>query len=555
MRPATRRAASPHASDGIQVTLLWHPARTRSPSPSRTPTRTRVPARGRSRPRPRRLLPPLRLRGLKEERAMSRTTHTNRNLAARMGRWSARHWKTATFGWLAFVLVAFGLGGMVGTRNIDPQRGPGRVRPHGPDPRGRLRAARLRERPDPEPVARVGTTAFDAAIADVVARVSKVAAVRNVRSPLDPANAGQISTGPPLRPRRVPDPRRQGEGGRQDRPGPGRCRAAAARPSRLHDRRVRRRERREGGRGRLRRGPREGRDALAPDHADRPRPHVRLARRGGHSAPARADRGVRDLRARRALERRLAGRDAGPGDGAPDRARRGRRLLDVLLEARAAGTRRGAQRAGGARGRGGDVRPLGAHLRPDRDGGDGRHVPHRRPDLRLPRSGHDPRRRRRGARVADRASRPALAARRQGRPARASRSSVASAATTAKGGSGARSSTASCAGRRSRRRRRCCAAGRSPRPALQLRLAAGAESFRSRSEVIKTYDRMQQAFPGSALPANVVVEAPSVRTPAMQQAIARARATGARERPLRSSRSPSTSTSGHGREHHRPDRR
>ena len=32
------------------------------------------------------------------------------NLAARMGRWSAAHWKTATFGWLAFVLVAFGLG-------------------------------------------------------------------------------------------------------------------------------------------------------------------------------------------------------------------------------------------------------------------------------------------------------------------------------------------------------------------------------------------------------------------------------------------------------------
>jgi hypothetical protein len=42
------------------------------------------------------------------------TTHSH-NLAARMGRWSAAHWKTATFGWLAFVLVAFGLGGMVGT--------------------------------------------------------------------------------------------------------------------------------------------------------------------------------------------------------------------------------------------------------------------------------------------------------------------------------------------------------------------------------------------------------------------------------------------------------
>ena len=28
------------------------------------------------------------------------------NIAARMGRWSASHWKTAVFGWLAFVIVA-----------------------------------------------------------------------------------------------------------------------------------------------------------------------------------------------------------------------------------------------------------------------------------------------------------------------------------------------------------------------------------------------------------------------------------------------------------------
>ena len=52
---------------------------------------------------------------------MSRTNHaSNRNVAARMGRWSAAHWKTATFGWLAFVVVAFALGGMVGTKTIDP---------------------------------------------------------------------------------------------------------------------------------------------------------------------------------------------------------------------------------------------------------------------------------------------------------------------------------------------------------------------------------------------------------------------------------------------------
>jgi uncharacterized membrane protein YdfJ with MMPL/SSD domain len=37
------------------------------------------------------------------------------NLAARAGRWSAAHWKTATFGWLAFVVAAVMLGSMHGT--------------------------------------------------------------------------------------------------------------------------------------------------------------------------------------------------------------------------------------------------------------------------------------------------------------------------------------------------------------------------------------------------------------------------------------------------------
>jgi RND superfamily putative drug exporter len=48
----------------------------------------------------------------------------------------------------------------------------------------------------------------------------------------------------------------------------------------------------------------------------------------------------------------------------------------------------------------------------------------------------------------------------------------------------------------------------------------GIESFPQSLQVIKSYERMQQAFPGTAMPANVVVEAPSVRTPAMQKAIA-----------------------------------
>lgn len=42
-----------------------------------------------------------------------------RSIAAGAGRWSAHHKKTAVFGWLAFVVVAFVLGGMVGTKKLD----------------------------------------------------------------------------------------------------------------------------------------------------------------------------------------------------------------------------------------------------------------------------------------------------------------------------------------------------------------------------------------------------------------------------------------------------
>ncbi|MFL5944109.1 MAG: MMPL family transporter, partial [Gaiellaceae bacterium] len=41
------------------------------------------------------------------------------NIAARMGRWSADHWKTAVFGWLAFVVAAVMLGTVVGTKSLD----------------------------------------------------------------------------------------------------------------------------------------------------------------------------------------------------------------------------------------------------------------------------------------------------------------------------------------------------------------------------------------------------------------------------------------------------
>jgi uncharacterized membrane protein YdfJ with MMPL/SSD domain len=45
------------------------------------------------------------------------------NIAARAGRWSAAHWKTATFGWLALVVAAVSLGSVVGTKSLTDAEG------------------------------------------------------------------------------------------------------------------------------------------------------------------------------------------------------------------------------------------------------------------------------------------------------------------------------------------------------------------------------------------------------------------------------------------------
>jgi RND superfamily putative drug exporter len=54
---------------------------------------------------------------IQKEPLMSPIT-PNINLAARMGRWSASHWKTAVFGWLAFVTASLVVGQMVGTKTL-----------------------------------------------------------------------------------------------------------------------------------------------------------------------------------------------------------------------------------------------------------------------------------------------------------------------------------------------------------------------------------------------------------------------------------------------------
>jgi uncharacterized membrane protein YdfJ with MMPL/SSD domain len=119
--------------------------------------------------------------------------HTN-TFAARMGRWSAQHRKKAIFGWIAFVLIAFVAGTMAGTKEPAHQDYVGQSG----------QAAKLFDdhfpKKDEESVliqAPKGGHATDAsvrkAVADTVAAVSGKPGVTNVQSPYQKGNEGQVS--------------------------------------------------------------------------------------------------------------------------------------------------------------------------------------------------------------------------------------------------------------------------------------------------------------------------------------------------------------------------
>src|SRR3954453_4432492 len=118
------------------------------------------------------------------------------NIAARMGRWSATHWKTAVFGWLAFVVAALAIGQVVGTKQIkvnDANVG----QSHRADMI--LQDAGFQHDPQTEIVVVQSKTlaatdpAFRAVVNDVVKKVKPFATIKNLRSPYDPGRAGQIS--------------------------------------------------------------------------------------------------------------------------------------------------------------------------------------------------------------------------------------------------------------------------------------------------------------------------------------------------------------------------
>ena len=120
----------------------------------------------------------------------------SKNLAARAGRWSARHRKTAIFGWLAFVIVAFMIGGAVGQQTIpeeDYGNGESKVADHAIADANFRDAAEEQVLVQGKGSVKIGDPAFNAAVKDVTGRLEGTPHVDKVESPLAAGNEGQLS--------------------------------------------------------------------------------------------------------------------------------------------------------------------------------------------------------------------------------------------------------------------------------------------------------------------------------------------------------------------------
>ena len=113
------------------------------------------------------------------------TSSSKHNLAARMAVWSGRHRKKAFWGWLAFVLVVFMAGNMIGTTSISDVD-----QFSGESHRAEVALQDAGMRPVKEVVfiqsdkLTVKDPAFRAAVVDVTGRLSRLQYVRAVTSPL-----------------------------------------------------------------------------------------------------------------------------------------------------------------------------------------------------------------------------------------------------------------------------------------------------------------------------------------------------------------------------------
>ncbi|MGV1049864.1 MAG: MMPL family transporter [Solirubrobacterales bacterium] len=113
------------------------------------------------------------------------------NLAARAGRWSAAHRKTAIWGWVLFVVAAIAVGGALGTKTLsDGQEGVGES----------ARAERTLERAFPESRTesvliqsrgeKTGGPRFREAVADVERRLGQLNFAKRIRGPYEHGGAG-----------------------------------------------------------------------------------------------------------------------------------------------------------------------------------------------------------------------------------------------------------------------------------------------------------------------------------------------------------------------------
>jgi len=127
---------------------------------------------------------------------MSPLKHSN-NIAARMGRWSASHWKTAVFGWLAFVVLAFGIATQLPMKTISTQdSNVGQA--HKADEVFKKSGFGQTDAQTEFVLVQsktltVKSAAFRAAIADVTRTVTPFTTIKNFRSPLDPAHGDQVT--------------------------------------------------------------------------------------------------------------------------------------------------------------------------------------------------------------------------------------------------------------------------------------------------------------------------------------------------------------------------
>ncbi len=120
-----------------------------------------------------------------------------RNIAARAGRWSALHRKTAIGGWLAFVVIAFVLGGAIGTKELaDEDTGNGSSRTAD----AAINRADFPEKADEQVLVQarggkltVDDAAFKAGVDEVVTQLEGAPNTADVASPFAQGNEGQIS--------------------------------------------------------------------------------------------------------------------------------------------------------------------------------------------------------------------------------------------------------------------------------------------------------------------------------------------------------------------------